>query len=82
MFIAVPYKSDEELIYINLSNIAMAQPRFARTGGPGEKKGKTYTSFLLISYVGTSAILETLLEWGKWMETIEPFLTAWDPKGK
>lgn len=80
MFIAVPFKNEEELIYINLNNIAMAQPRFAK-GGAGERRGKTYVSFLLISYVGTSAILDTLLEWSKWMETIEPFLSKWDPQG-
>jgi len=80
MFVAVPYKSQEEIVYINLDNVAMAQPRFARTGGPGERKGKTYTSFLLISYVGTSAVLETLLEWSEFMEIAAPHESKWDPK--
>lgn len=79
MFIAVPYKNSEEIIYINLDNVAMAQPRFAKTGGPGERKGKTYTSFLLISYVGTSPVLETLLEWGTFMEIAAPYESTWDP---
>lgn len=82
MFIAVPYKTNEEIVYINLDNVAMAQPRFAKTGGPGERRGKMYTSFMLISFVGASPVLDTLLEWSKFMETVEPYLSEWDSKGK
>lgn len=79
MFIQVPYKSSEEIIYINLDNVAMAQPRLAKTGGPGERRSKTYTSFMLISFVGASPVLDTLLEWSTFIETVEPHLASWQP---
>lgn len=80
VFISAPYKSDQELVYINMANIALAQPRPGRVGMPGEKKGKTYTSFLMTTHLGPSPTLETLLEWGKFMEIVTPYENIWAPK--
>lgn len=79
MFLAVPYKAPNEIVYVNLSNVSVAMPRPGKVNVPGEKKGKTYTSFLLVSYVGNSATLDTLYEWHEFMQDVAPYETAWDP---
>lgn len=79
MFIEVPYRSQEEIIYINLDNVVMAQPRVGKSSISGERRTKTYTSFLLTGLVGNSPTLDTLLEWEKFVETVAPFDTKWAP---
>ena len=81
MFLATPNRTMDEIIYINLENVVMAQPRFAKVGLSGERKGKTYTSFLLTGLVGNSPTLETLLEWSEFVSAVAPFETAWNPQG-
>lgn len=80
MFIVAPYQTAEQIIYINLDNVVMAQPRLARVGIRGEVKGKNYTSFLLTGLVGNSPTLDTLLEWQKFVEEVTPFETKWQPE--
>lgn len=77
MFIATPYRSQDEIIYINLDNVVMAQPRFAKIGAPGERRGKNYTSFLLTGLVGNSPTLDTLLEWQHFVEAVSPYESRW-----
>ena len=79
MFIVAPYRSDNQLVYINLDNVVMAQPRTGK-GAAGEKRGTTYTSFLLTGLVGNSPTLDTLLEWEKFVSEVTPYETKWQPE--